>query len=135
MEYRKISPVEVSSCRRAGQPPESESMAELISSALQAPHIAIYGTYTHANFSYGAKDALTAAQYLAQEIAAANSCAKRLLQIAEKLHIATENKLFEGTLRLAVGATPTANAAGEQWEEARARAGVAKDQLVGRVEL
>lgn len=110
-------------------------MAELITSALQASHIAIYGTYTHANFSYGAKDGLTAAQYLAQEISAANNCAKRLLEIAKTLNVEVENKLFEGTLRLAVGATPTANAAGEQWEEARAKAGVAKDQLVGKVEL
>lgn len=110
-------------------------MAALIKSALSAPHVSIYGTYTHANFSYGAKDGATAAQYLAQEISAANDCARRLLSTAEQLQAKTTDKLYEGTLRLAVGATPTANAAGEQWEEARKEAGVAKDQLVGRVEL
>lgn len=121
--------------KRAGQPPKSEAMAELITSALRAPHMAIYGTYTHANFSYSAKDGETAAQYLAQEISAANDCGKQLLDMADKLGAKPEKKVFEGTLRLAVGATPTANAAGEQWEEARTKAGVAKEQLVGKVEL
>lgn len=110
-------------------------MGNLITSALQAPHVIIYGTYTHANFSYGAKDGATAAQYLAQEISAANACAKRLLALADQHGIKTVDTLHEGALRLAVGATPTANAAGEQWEEARTAAGISKEQLVGKVEL
>jgi hypothetical protein len=110
-------------------------MTALIKSALTASHAVVYGTYTHANFSYSAKDAQTAAQYLAQEIAAANSCAKHLIALAEELKVDTATTLHEGTLRLAVGATPTANAAGPQWEEARTKAGVAQEQLVGKIEL
>lgn len=110
-------------------------MTELLKAALSAEHIVIYGTYTHANFSYNAKDGRAAAQYLAQEISAANDCAKHLLDLVKELGLKAEVTLHEGTLRLAVGATPTANAAGQQWEEARAKAGVAQGQLVGKVEL
>lgn len=110
-------------------------MTELLTTALRAEHIVIYGTYTHANFSYSAKDGETAARYLAQEISAANDCAKHLLALVDELGLKANETLYEGTLRLAVGATPTANAAGDQWEEERAKAGVAKENLVGKVEL
>lgn len=121
--------------RRAGQDPNSEAMAALIKVSLQAPHTTVYGTYTHANFSYSAKDGQTAAQYLAQEVAAANDCAKRVLQIAKDLNIDVSSSVHQGALKLAVGATPTAHAAGVEWEDARAKAGVAQGQLVGKVEL
>lgn len=110
-------------------------MTSLLKAALQASHIKVYGTYTHANFSYTATDGQTAAKYLGQEIAAANACAKHLLNLVKEFQTNAADKLHEGRLRLAVGATPTANAAAAEWAEARAQAGVGNGDLVGEVEL
>ncbi|KAL7010337.1 hypothetical protein EMMF5_000360 [Cystobasidiomycetes sp. EMM_F5] len=120
--------------KRAGLPPDSAAMDLLIKTAAQSPHVSIFGTYTHASFSYTSKSGQTAADYLALEVASANNVAKRVLQVLKEVGAGPE-KLEEGGLRLAVGATPTAHAAHGEWEEARARAGVAQGQLVGKVEL
>lgn len=102
--------------------------------ALQSPAVSIFGTYTHAGFSYGARDGHSAAQILAQEVAAANDTAKRVIELAKELQVSA-SKFDRDGLRLAVGATPTAHAVYGEWEVARQQAGIGQDQLVGRVEL
>lgn len=120
--------------RRAGLPPQSDAMDDLIRAAAQSPIISIFGTYTHANFSYASKTAQTAAEILALEVASANDVAKRVLEILKETGC-SQNKLDQDGLRLAVGATPTAHAAHGEFDAAREKAGVGKGRLVGKVEL
>ena len=110
-------------------------MAKLIETALKSPNISIFGTYTHANFSYNSRDIDAAAKILALEIRSANDCAKQILEISDGFGGTGRNRLDPGGLRLAVGATPTAHAAHKAWKSAREKAGVAQGDLVGRVEL
>ena len=110
-------------------------MGLLIKTALQSPNISIFGTYTHAGWSYAATDGMGAAEILALEVAGANECGKRVLSIARELGLKEGESIDTGGLRLAVGATPTAHAAGAEWGAARENAGVARGKMVGRVEL
>lgn len=120
--------------RRAGLPPDSDEMQRLIEAALRSPHISLFGTYAHAGFSYASRDGASAAEYLAREVAGVNEAARRVLETAGSLGL--EEKLpRDARLVLAVGATPTAHAAGPVWDEARRAAGVSDSELVGRIEL
>ena len=121
--------------RRAGLPPDSPEMRDLMTLALTSPHIRILGTYTHANFSYNARTAGTAAADLAKEISAANAVARDLMGLADELGVDLQAKFVDGKPRLAVGATPTAHAAGPAWEAERQRAGITDNELVGNIEL
>lgn len=110
-------------------------MKELITAILTTPSVSLFGTYTHAGFSYASKDGQTAADILAREVAGANEGAKVVFEMAKTISADVHAKLQKQGLRLAVGATPTAHAAGPEWAGARDKAGIGRDDLIGEVEL
>lgn len=86
---------------RAGLPPASIALESLIKRALSSELlelVSVYGFYSHAGHSYGAKSADTAKSLLLQEIQAANSAVNIALAVVP------------GTYTISVGATPTAHA-------------------------
>lgn len=110
-------------------------MRELITAILTTPCTSLYGCYTHSGFAYASRDGQMAVDYLAQEVRGANEGAKVAYEIAKTLG----DDLFDGLrirgLRLAVGSTPTAHAAGPAWTAARRLAGIEEKDLVGEIEL
>ncbi|KAL8290148.1 hypothetical protein RQP46_003087 [Phenoliferia psychrophenolica] len=88
--------------KRAGLPPTSESMKELLRAALASPAVDVFGFYSHFGQSYASQGEKEAAEFFAGEVACVNSAASVALSLGAK-----PSKPFV----LSVGATPTAHAA------------------------
>lgn len=99
---------------------------------MQSPNIRIYGTYTHANFSYNARNSDDAVAALVKELVEVDKGARTLLGSTET---AQRDRFVDGQPRLAIGATPTAHAAAANWQSALRMAGVNVEDLIGKVEL
>lgn len=84
---------------RAGFIADSDLLTETLN-RIQGTLVSIYGFYCHAGHSYSARDGGLAADFLFQEIRAANSAAKLARSLLPGL----------GPLQISVGATPTAHA-------------------------
>ncbi|WWD22569.1 hypothetical protein CI109_107062 [Kwoniella shandongensis] len=86
--------------RRAGVPPTSQQMKDIIGAIVASKHVEIYGFYSHFGQSYASDSLSKGSSYFAGEIDCVQSAAK----IARSLGA-------EGKWVLSVGATPTAHAA------------------------
>jgi D-serine deaminase-like pyridoxal phosphate-dependent protein len=84
--------------------PDSPLLKPLIFAVLQSPHLVLHGFYSHAGNAYGARDGVTAADFLRLEIVAVQTG-------AELAHaVAAELSLPPPKLVMSVGSTPTASA-------------------------
>ncbi|KAK8845620.1 hypothetical protein IAR55_006336 [Kwoniella newhampshirensis] len=86
--------------RRAGVPPTSQQMKDIIEAVVGSKHVEIFGFYSHFGQSYASDSLAKGSDYFAGEIDCVQSAAK----IARGLGA-------EGKWILSVGATPTAHAA------------------------
>ncbi|TYJ52111.1 hypothetical protein B9479_007291 [Cryptococcus floricola] len=87
--------------RRAGAPPESEQMKDLLAAILAAPEaISIFGFYSHFGQSYASSSLAAGSSFFHAEIACTQTAAK----LARSLGA-------QGDWVISVGATPTAHAA------------------------
>ncbi|WVQ77850.1 hypothetical protein IAR50_007547 [Cryptococcus sp. DSM 104548] len=88
--------------RRAGAPPESDQMKDLLQAILNAPEaVSIFGFYSHFGQSYASSSLPTASSFFHAEIACTQSAAKLARSMGFK----------EDQWVISVGATPTAHAA------------------------
>ncbi|KAM0746362.1 hypothetical protein T439DRAFT_319020 [Meredithblackwellia eburnea MCA 4105] len=90
--------------KRAGLPPTSDAMAELIKKAVSSSAVEIFGFYSHFGQSYASQGEEEAAAFFAGEVACVNSAAGVALSLGAK-----PAKPFT----LSIGATPTAHAANQ----------------------
>ncbi|ORX35544.1 hypothetical protein BD324DRAFT_59611 [Kockovaella imperatae] len=93
--------------KRAGLPPQSQQMKELVEAVLACSAVSIFGFYSHFGQSYASKSLDNASDYFKGEIECVNSAA----QVARSLGA-------KGDWILSVGATPTAHAAVQETHQA-----------------
>ncbi|KAK6541939.1 hypothetical protein TWF694_007712 [Orbilia ellipsospora] len=96
---------------RAGLEPASEALHELLTNALKAKNIHIYGFYAHAGDSYSAKSSKDSISYLKLELETVAAGIKALNSAANSLGISSE--ISAQPLVLSIGATPTAHVVSE----------------------
>jgi D-serine deaminase-like pyridoxal phosphate-dependent protein len=84
--------------------PDSPLLKPLIIAVLQSPHLVLHGFYSHAGNAYGARDGVTAADFLRLEIVAVQTGAELAHAVAAELGLPSLK------LVMSVGSTPTASA-------------------------
>ncbi|WVR06723.1 hypothetical protein IAU60_003755 [Kwoniella sp. DSM 27419] len=100
--------------KRAGAPPSSQQMKDLIQAILHSRHVGIFGFYSHFGQSYAAGSLSASSDYFAAEIACVQEAAKVALSLGAKKPRSSSGD--EASWIFSVGATPTAHAAVQQVE-------------------
>ncbi|WWC62270.1 uncharacterized protein I303_104866 [Kwoniella dejecticola CBS 10117] len=93
--------------RRAGVPPTSQQLKDIIQAVLSSNHVEIFGFYSHFGQSYASDTLEKGSSYFEGEIDCVNSAAKVARDLGAK-----------GDWILSVGATPTAHAAVQEVQKA-----------------
>ncbi|KAK6353941.1 hypothetical protein TWF730_008361 [Orbilia blumenaviensis] len=91
---------------RAGLEPSSDSLKELLKSAILHRNISIYGFYAHAGDSYSSKTEDDSISYLKTELSTVLAAVKTLNDISHTLDV---TDVSNRPLVLSIGATPTAH--------------------------
>lgn len=100
-------------------------MVQLMKAALDCSHcLEIFGTYTHAGYSYDSRNASEAANVLCQEVTAANDCARLFRKVESET-----GTIRKTLLKIAIGATPTA------WASAHLGDNALPQDLQGTIEM
>ncbi|KAK6529406.1 hypothetical protein TWF281_008582 [Arthrobotrys megalospora] len=91
---------------RAGLEPSSDSLRELLKSAISHRNISIYGFYAHAGDSYSSKTEDDSISYLKTELSTVLAAVETLNNVSHSLDV---SDISNRPLVLSIGATPTAH--------------------------